>query len=171
MLKVKNKVKLINACLHHYGEEAIIIGIKASDMFPYLLKFNDGYIGQYCEHDLQLIEEEKGMNKSELKSGRTLVQDKGGCVYIFINDDFIDKHGSYLELCEYKDDLTDKSDNCWDIVKVAIYESAHYAMNKFLHQKDEVIQWTWERQEPKKMTKEEIEKELGYKINIISKED
>ena len=114
------------------------------------------------------------MKKSDLKSGMTVKIRKGERYLVIKNyetklygvcDVLVNKN-SFLTLNDYNEDLIlkDKNDFQFDIMEVykPVYDS-----HIFDFEEHELI---WEREEAKEMTLEEIEKELGYKIEIV-KED
>lgn len=111
------------------------------------------------------------MKKSDLISGRTIVQLRNGRTYLMINNRFAREEG-FTDICNFKDDLTYKSSRYFppinlDIVKVAIYDLECHALEAFI---TKYIEWDWERPEIKEMTLEQIEEALGYKIEIVKEE-
>ena len=72
----------------------------------------------------------------------------------------------WLRFNDFEDDLTDKDDTNYDIMKV--YGFSHYA-NQVMSFKTNERELLWERkEEKKKMTVSEIESILGYEVEIIS---
>lgn len=109
------------------------------------------------------------MNKADLKVGY-LVEDRAGNLKMvmattkdleLIYEDHM-THGSFNMI---NDDLTSKTKEEFDIMKV--WGFASFAMYT-LHFNTENRELLWERKEKKKMTVAEIEKELGYEVEIIS---
>lgn len=185
--KVGDKVK---AKIHGQDLVGVIKEID-SDSKPYLVYFDgwteghngrDLYKGNHCwwfrDDELELIERgEKDMKKSDLRNG-SIVEIRNGDKYMFISDaknkyaknSLISlKDGGYLDLDHYNDDLKDRYNNNYDIVKICQND---YVGNNF---RDHVIKntdnWTWERQEEVVMTISEIEEKLGISNLKIKKED
>lgn len=106
-------------------------------------------------------EMKKEFTKADLES-RMLVELRNGGRYIVTDTIIVDETG-FLRLSNYNNDLLDVSDRQWDIVKVfgkiTALRECKYPIEK--------LNLLWQRPEPKKMTKTEIEKELGYKIEIV----
>lgn len=119
------------------------------------------------------------MTKSELKTGMIVTQRGGKKLTVYRN--CVCSFGSSI----HNDVLVDAGVDCWhsldyytedlrsnkgypefDIVKV---ELAHhpYDFNKYPHEA-KVTKVLWERSEVKKMTVAEVEKILGYKVEIVS---
>ena len=74
-------------------------------------------------------------------------------------------HG-WMNFDEYDDDLRYHRDKSYDIK--GVYEPRFYSctLSPINEDRDMFIE-VWERPIPKKMTKAEIESELGYKIEIV----
>lgn len=115
----------------------------------------------------------KEFTKTDLKSGM-VVEYRNGERRVIVGETLVGECYQNL-LSYYSNDLKimksneldathDNLDNL-DIVKVFKVQKGMYCMPQFLYQipDSEVI---WEREEPKKMTIEQIEKALGYKIEI-----
>lgn len=65
----------------------------------------------------------------------------------------------------YDIDLTNTEGSCWDVMEVYGYaQNGSSALMISIQNRERL----WTREETKKMTVEEIEKELGYKIEIVS---
>ena len=80
----------------------------------------------------------------------------------------VNNHGGWTDLNEfYTDDLVHANDGNLTITEV-------YGYNKYAHMAREVSTdqrpLLWKRAEAKKMTISEIEKELGYKIEVVAGE-
>lgn len=75
----------------------------------------------------------------------------------------IDTLGGYTYM--FNEDLTNYGSDTWDIVEVYGYASNCGWAIKISTEYRTLL---WKREEVKKMTVEEIEKELGYKIEIVS---
>ena len=128
------------------------------------------------------------MKKSDIKNGMHVIT-KDGSEYIIMSNvgaqnqtttceiAMINLSNGWMPFDEYDDNLRhidddDDRDDSYDIKEV--YAPKHYAdtvisvlsrINKCKFVK------LWERPIPKKMTKAEIEAELGYEIEIIESED
>lgn len=103
----------------------------------------------------------KTFTKFDLEN-KMVVELKNGLKGIIVDNLIIGKN-FFSDLSEYNDDLTNFGENL-DIVKV--YDTwAYMGFEDYLN--DNNLAFVWEREEPVKMTKEEIEEELGYKIEII----
>ena len=109
------------------------------------------------------------MKKQDLKTGM-LVQVRNGNVYMLINDTFASNEG-WMSLYSFDKDLNDREHNELDIMKVSIVLEDYFLMPKYWNEKTLNNNLLWEREETKKMTVSEIQKELeeklGYKIEII----
>lgn len=125
------------------------------------------------------------MKKSDLRNG-DIIQTRDGtkCIVLLnikefesVKDFLIDlKSGDYLELEDYTSGLHYKGSVKYDIMKVCsnVYVGdnfRHHIINDFDYKYDyDHAEWTWEREteeEKKKMTILEIERELGYEIEIV----
>ena len=71
---------------------------------------------------------------------------------------------AYFE--EYNDDLTHKTNNKYDIMKVSVSHLSGI-LNLELFCKDRNLDWDWERKATKELTVSEIEKLLGYPVKIV----
>ena len=106
------------------------------------------------------------MKKQDLKTGM-LVQFRNGEVYMLINDALV-RDGGWNSLYSFDNDLNDiYSFDKFDIVKVSKVLQHNYLMPRYWNEKTLNNNLLWEREETKKMTVSEIQKELGYKIEII----
>ena len=110
--------------------------------------------------------------KDLLKPG-SVVEIRTGEKYLYLNDVFLSENGGMclnaLGLEEYTDDLLDNDGNgiCkYDIQK--IYRTSGRKMRDLFT--DKYLTLVWKREEPKEMTLEEVEKELGYPIKIVKGE-
>lgn len=123
-----------------------------------------GYIEDWEDEKVEraykmILKEEKTLKK--LLTDRRVVELRNGDRYLVVGDFLMGENNFFI-----KGDFTDDLANCGlrklDIVR--IYEEI--SRIETLYNKD--LNIIWERK-PKKMTKEEIEKALGYEIEIISK--
>ena len=111
------------------------------------------------------------MNKADLKVGY-LVEDRAGNLKMvmattrdleLIYEDHM-THGPFNKI---NDDLTSKAKEEFDIMKV--WGFAPFAMYTFnFDTNDRELLWERKEKKKKKMTVAEIEKELGYEVEIIS---
>ena len=108
-----------------------------------------------------VFEKEKPLK--EFLTERRVVELQNGDRYLVVGDFLMGEKDYFI-----KDDFTNDLANCGlrklDIVRIYNEISRIGA----LHYNDKDLSVIWERK-PKKMTKEEIEKTLGYEIEIISK--
>lgn len=123
-------------------------------------------------------EDENMFTKSDLKTGMIIETRKGDKLLVLLDcsygykkmslssDIIVDGHTEkWNRLGDYDDSLKSYTDSKLDIMKV--YQVNHpYSVHTF----DDLI-LIWERQEPQEMTVEEIEKELGYQIKIVSSKE
>lgn len=110
------------------------------------------------------------MKKNDLKVGY-VVKNREGNLYmvmehakdglIIIRED--EKH--WNQLCHFKDDLTNHCFAELDIVEVYGFPDHWKDAMRITDGNRPLL---WKREKAKKMTVEEVEKELGYKIEIVS---
>jgi len=105
------------------------------------------------------------MKKQDLKTGM-LVQFRNGNVFMVINDILVRDEG-WTSLGYFDEDLNSNSCNDFDIMKVSTVFNGYLLMPKNWNKEILNKNLLWEREETKKMTVSEIQKELGYKIEII----
>ena len=108
--------------------------------------------------------------KDLIKPG-SVIEPRMGGKYLYLNDVFLSENGGLclnaLGLEEYTDDLLNNDGICkFDIQK--IYRTSGRKMRDLFT--DEYLTLVWKREEPKEMTLEEVEKELGYPIKIVKGE-
>jgi hypothetical protein len=135
------------------------------------------------------------MKKSDIKNGMHVITNNGeeyiiisgikACGQIKDNNTAsivmvnMDAYGGWMSFDDYDDDLRFHDpegdeygeDRCYDIKEV--YSPLYYAWTLLsVNNKNFIDKFTkvWERPR-KKMTKAEIEKELGYEIEIVESED
>lgn len=126
--------------------------------------FKEGYCSYiFFEGELELVK----FTKSDLKNGM-VVTFKNGFRGLVV-DNIIIGNSIYCDLSDYNDDLTTK-DNSTSLNIIKVYNAlSHRGFRNYLS--DDNLELIWEREKPKKMTKQEIEKELGYSIEIISNKE
>ena len=113
----------------------------------------------FFEGELELVK----FTKSDLKNNM-VVTFKNGFRGLVV-DNIIIGNSFYCDLSDYNDDLTTK-DNFTSLDIIKVYNALfHRGFRSYLS--DDNLELIWERQNPVKMTKEEIEKELGYSIEIV----
>lgn len=128
------------------------------------------------------------MTLNDLKTGM-IVTTRNGYEYTVIRDHCstnitgcdvfvrcIDNTRGWLNVREYNPDLSftdkwsDKQENrAWDIVKVEVCEHPFGFMDLNYNRDDRKV--IWEEPPAKKLTVSEIEKLLGYKVEIVSEEE
>lgn len=114
----------------------------------------------------------KKFTKDDLKVGY-IVRD-GHDLYMVMDTNLgeriiVDKNGGWMRLCSYDNDL--KCVGFEDARKYDISEVYGYSdsRTKACYISTDHRELLWKREDPvKKMTVKEIEKELGYKIEIVS---
>ena len=106
-----------------------------------------------------VFKEEKTLKENLTE--RRVVELRNGERYLVVGD-FLMGENDYFIKDDFTNDLTNRGLHKFDIVR--IYEDIPKI--GALHYKE--LDIIWERK-PKKMTKEEIEKALGYEIEIIEK--
>lgn len=83
---------------------------------------------------------------------------------------FVDKDGGWVRLEHYDEFLADKLPHMggdWSVMEVYGYTKYVYDAYKFTTGNRELL---WKREEAKKMTVAEIEKALGYSVEIVAEE-
>lgn len=117
----------------------------------------------------------KKFTKNDLKVGYVLEQRNGVMVMVMdtrnVGRAYVEEDGSmWIEESKYGDDLVYKSPYVGSLPEldiVAVYgfcDNPRYSREASTRGRELL----WDREEAKKMTVEEIEKELGYKIEIVS---
>lgn len=150
----------------YIGRILTILKIFQGMEFPYS---TDDKIYYWSEDELELVE--TSFTKSDLKYGM-VVEHKNGVRRMFLNNIFIGFDSCAL-LNYYTDTLEniidDREHSALTIDKVYISSAVHL-QNYF---DDDKLTLVWERKEKsrKEMTVEDIEKELGYKIKIVPKNE
>ena len=111
----------------------------------------------FFETELELFE----FTKADLKDGM-VVEYRDGNKRVVLGDKLMGEN-CYLPLRCICDDLTGASGKCYDIVKV--YTSSAHTLHDYCDSRYLTLIW---EAPAKKMTVAEIEKELGYKVEIVS---
>lgn len=110
------------------------------------------------------------MTKSDLRTGMlvTFRNGKKMCVYLNVDTSLCKSQNvltdgvTWMDFDYVNDDLTNLSSSYFDIMEI---EVPIIATDIPYHNGTKSI---WQRQKPKKMTVAEVEKILGYKVEIIS---
>ena len=116
------------------------------------------------------------MKKSNLRTGHVVTLRNGdsymvfrNCMYHNAKDIIVNKNNSWFYLNDFNEDLTFNDEEAWcikphiwDIVKVETTSHPYALVKEFGTNKT-----VW-KEERKKMTVSEIEKILGYKVEIIA---
>lgn len=129
--------------------------------------------GYWCTADmLELVEDV--FTKDDIEPGYVVELRNGNITIANYTADgiliIVDEHNSWTSLDHYNEDLTFKSRNHnHDIIKIYGYSKWAYRVLNYETKERSLL---WERKEekkpePKKLTVAEIEKELGYSIEII----
>lgn len=121
-----------------------------------------------------------GFTKNDLKTGMLVVLENGMEYTVMLGSVSVHhKHGdiivhktapSWHRLSNFNQDLSQVSTDCCMYSIVAVYLPSYHidVMNNYDTNKRKLL---WEREKPKtKLTVEEIEAKLGYKVEIISGE-
>lgn len=136
--------------------------------FEDFIHCNDYWINYFI-----LLQEDntyKEFTKQDLKTGM-VVELRNGGIYYVLGDKIIGKYGfNIINDSNYLDNMLTRniSDNEWNIVAVYSISSNCYNLDCILDKA--YLNLIWERKEepqPKEMTVEEIEKELGYSIKVV----
>ena len=123
------------------------------------------------------LEEGDIMKRSDLRNGSIVELRKGDKYMLFLDVENSStknmlvslKDGGFLNLDDYNDDLKDRDNRKYDIVKICQND---YIGNNFRdHVINDTDNWTWVRKEEVVMTISEIEKKLGIENLKIKKED
>lgn len=143
----------------YIGRVLTITNIREGD-YPYNIEPTEFW---WREDELELAP----FTKSDLKDGM-VVEYRNGVRRMVLDDKLIGYDG-HLPMNSLRDDL------CYDAVSVVksqydvvkVYKSSANIFNSYFE--DYYLTLIWERpKSAKKMTVEEIEKELGYKVEIVS---
>ncbi len=111
------------------------------------------------DNELESVDTE--FTKSNLQCGM-VVELRNGDRKMVLGDKFMDEHGHYLA-SSFNDILENHTFKLSNIDKV--YKSNACTLSSYFD--DENLELIWERHPVKRMTIAEIEKELGYKIEIV----
>lgn len=117
-------------------------------------------------------EKVSGFDKYDLLNGDVIVM-RNSYKYIFFknyagkSDALVNTDGGWMDLNKYEDNLLFAKDSAFDILEVhrPVYCSAFYPAHGFYN-----YECVFKREDRKKMTVEDIEAALGYKIEVIDNE-
>lgn len=141
----------------------------------YVIYDNDGDVYYVCQCEIgkdNEWEKVSGFDKLDLLNGDVIVM-RNGYKYIFFknyagkSDALVNTKGGWMDLDKYEDNLLFAKDYAFDILEVhrPVYCSAFYPAHGFYN-----YECVFEREDRKKMTVEDIERELGYKVAIVDEE-
>lgn len=165
--KIGDKVKVVANISSCEGKDAYIGCIFTIDSLnPNILNNKRHYgVKENCnfvfyDDELELLKK-YSFTKFDLEN-KMVVELRNGLKGIIVDNLIIGKN-FFSDLTDYNDDLTNFTDNL-DIIKV--YDTwAYMGFEDYLNNSNLAL--IWERKEPVKMTKEEIESKLGYEIEIV----
>ena len=166
--KIGDKVRVIKVNAPHsqllsnlVGNVFTIKNVFKEREYPYQLREYDAC--NWCDDELELAE----FTKVDLKDGM-VVEYQDGYKGLVIADKIIGFDG-YININHFSDTLEAKM-ICNNINK--IYKSKGTTLNNYFHDRNLTLIWERPKEEkPIEMTVAEIEKELGYKVKIINKEE
>lgn len=146
------------------GKVFTIEDVCKESIYPYALK---GYNRcAWCNEELELVEPALAFTKSDLKDGM-VVEFQNGHKAMVVGDVFMGTH-CYSKMNNWSDTLENSHTPFRAITKV--YTSKGLSLSSYFN--DDKLTLIWERpkeeESAKKMTVTEIEKELGYKVEIVS---
>lgn len=149
----------------HIGKTGVIKNV--NDNGQYRLDLDPMYV--WSDAMLELVEE-KQFTKANLKPGM-VVEYRNGGRRLFMNDTFMGFDG-WMPVDDYSNDLVETRCGDYDLDIVKVYTTNAKMLDRAF--KDDYLTLIWERKEEeivKEMSVEEIEKELGYKVKVVNKED
>lgn len=163
--KIGDRVRVTNATAHRAKEIGNIYTIEAVNkrgLKCYPRKGVNYYSTQsdyiFYEDELELVP----FAKADLKDGM-VVEIRNGKRFLVLNDKLIGKD-SWISIEYILDDLSHNNES---LIIDKVYATSAYLIEEFFN--DKYLTLLWERpKSAKKMTVEEIEKELGYKVEIVS---
>jgi hypothetical protein len=162
--KIGDKVRVVKTISswekkkEHLGKVYTIAGIYENHDYPY--SFRECTNFDWCDEELELVP----FTKADLKDGM-VVECSDGKRKMLINGAFRGTH-CYTAVSAYTDTLECRYNES-TINKV--YTSKALSLSSYFDDKNLTLIWERPKEEPaKKMTVAEIEKELGYKVEIIS---
>jgi hypothetical protein len=158
--KVGDKVRVVDAVTpakkKYIGRVSTITEVSRELVYPY------GVLGinwLWCDNELESVDTE--FTKSDLQCGM-VVEYRGGGRRMVLGDRLIGLQ-SEMQLSYFNDTL-EQINSSYTIDKV--YKSNAHRLDSYFN--DYNLELIWERPiKKKKMTIAEIEKELGYKIEIV----
>lgn len=166
--KVGDKVKVVKVnggntedekCL---GKIFTIKSIMSGYGYPYIFEEYRGCA--WCDDELELAP----FTKSDLKDGM-VVEYRDGRRRMVLGDNLIGEYG-HAPLRDYNENLEEENYPEETIAK--IYKSDTQSIRTVFEDYNLALIWERPEEKPaKKMTVAEIEKELGYKVEIVSEEN
>jgi hypothetical protein len=163
--KVGDKVRVVK-CFGGNTEDEKCLGkiftiksIMSGYGYPYIFEEYSGCA--WCDDELEFAP----FTKADLKDGM-VVEYRDGRRRMVLGDNLIGEHG-HAPLRDYNENLEEENYPEETIEKV--YKSKATLINCLFY--DTILEIIWERPKEelaKKMTVAEIEKELGYKVEIVS---
>ena len=166
--KVGDRVRVTNAVTDHRAKEVgkiyTVTNINRAELEYYPRKGVNYYSFDnreshhiFYEDELELVP----FAKADLKDGM-VVEIRNGKRFLVLNDKFIGKD-SWISIEYILDDLSHNNES---LTIDKVYATSAYLIKEFFN--DKYLTLLWERpKSAKKMTVEEIEKELGYKVEIV----
>lgn len=161
--KVGDRVKVVKTIStyaskkEYIGRVLTITNIREGD-YPYNIEPTEFW---WREDELELAP----FTKSELKDGMVVGMRDG--TYRFVFNDALVSFYSHIMLSVFDDNMMHPSCEAYNIDKV--YTTSARTLNRLFDTNNLTLIWERPKEEPaKKMTVEEIEKELGYKVEIVS---
>ena len=102
-----------------------------------------------------------------------LLQNYMGKNVLYSKEDILDGKGGQIDEDSYNDSFENsvKSQKNFDITATKVFDTQSEVLRAIFDEACPYLKWDWEREDIKEMTQEEIEKELGYKIKILPKEE
>ena len=115
------------------------------------------------------FKEPKSFTKSDLRSGDVVVRQNGVAKIVCIETGTLICKTGYDVLTYINQDFSNKLDNDYDIIEVyRPTDGYHCQFYEGAYKKGKLM---YKRQDKKKMTLADIEKELGYGIEVVSEKE
>lgn len=146
------------------GETHEIVELNQNGNYRLDIDIEERYYWVWNDAMVEFVE--KGFTKADLKPGM-VVEMRDGNRFLLIDNTLIGSK-EWDTMNSFADDLINKLHHDCDICKV------YHPKGRYVEQllDDKYLTLIWEREEAKEMTVAEIEKQLGYKVKVISdKED
>lgn len=169
------KLKAVNPDFSFLTKGKVYSVDKVDEDGDYVIYDDDGY--EYYVRQCEIgkdneWEKVSGFDKLDLLNGDVIVM-RNGYKYIFFknyagkSDALVNTKGGWMNLDKYEVNLLFANDSAFDILEVhrPVYCSAFYPAHEFYN-----YECVFKREDRKKMTVEDIEAALGYKIEVIDNE-